>query len=142
MHYWALSWVLWGNKLGNYISIKMKHIKFEFAEPIVGIQRVRNEVFLGDDGKLWVLSASVKQQIQYLLWVYGVKVIKLRARKDDSVYNKIRLQSGYYFAPSNDGEEILVMQGEDRIWVENELGEDITPASDLDVDEVIFAEYE
>ena len=24
----------------------MKHIKFEFAEPIVGIQRVRNEVFL------------------------------------------------------------------------------------------------
>lgn len=113
----------------------MKHIKFEFAEPLVAIQRVRNEVFLGDDGKLWVSSASVKHQIQYLLWVYGVKVIKLRARKDDSVYNKIRLQSGYYFTPSNDGEEILVMQGEDRIWVENELGEDVTPPSDLDIDE-------
>lgn len=27
----------------------MRHIKFEFAEPLVAIQRVRNEVFLGDD---------------------------------------------------------------------------------------------
>lgn len=114
----------------------MKHIKFEFAEPIVGIQRVRNEVFLGDDNALWCSSKGLKQQIEYLLKTEGIPVRKLR-QKAGEVFYKIHLGFLHYFVPNIETDEIIVMKGQDRVWVENEFGEDVTPPSDLDIDDVI-----
>lgn len=111
----------------------MKHIKFEFAEPLVAIQRVRNEVFLGDDGYLWVLSKSVKEQIQYYLRCEDIPADRKLRRM---VYYRIGLSDpNMHFVPNLETDEIIVMKGEDRIWVENELGEDVTPPGDLDIDE-------
>lgn len=111
----------------------MKHIKFEFAEPLVAIQRVRNEVFLGDDNALWCSSKGLKQQIEYLLKTEGIPVRKLR-QKAGEVFYKIHLGFLHYFVPNIETDEIIVMKGQDRVWVENEFGEDVTPPSDLDID--------
>lgn len=107
----------------------MKHIKFEFAEPLVAIQRVRNEVFLGEDNALWCSSKAIKQQIEYLLNTEGIPVRKLRLKYGEAFY-KIHLGLCHYFVPNTKTDEIIVMKGQDRVWVENELGEDVTPTSD------------
>lgn len=111
----------------------MEHIKIQFAEPIIGIQRVRNEVFIGEDDNLWILSKSVHNHLTYLLKCFGIPVRKrLRVREG---YQKIHLKDGYSFTMSSDGDEIIVMKGCDKIWVEDALGNDVTPPLDLDIDE-------
>lgn len=113
----------------------MKHIKFEFAEPLVAIQRVRNEVFLGDDQLLWVSSLVVRDQICYYLSREGIKASTRLRRRGSAFYPIGLMQSDLHFESSSDGEEIIVMKGQNRVWVENELGEDVTPPGDLDIDE-------
>lgn len=111
----------------------MKHIKFQFAEPVMTIQRVRLAVFLGEDGDLWVLSKSVHSHLIYLLKCFGIPV---RGRlRTVGGYNKIHLEDGYSFTVSSDGDEIIVMKGCDKIRVEDALGNDVTPPLDLDIDE-------
>lgn len=112
----------------------MKHIKFEFAEPLVAIQRVRNEVFLGDDNTLWVLSKSVKEMIQYYLRCEDIPAER-KLRKQHAYYRIGLADPNLQFVADVENDEIIVMKGQDRIWVENELGEDVTPPSDLDIDE-------
>ena len=112
----------------------MKHIKFEFAEPLVTIQRVRNEIFLGDDGALWVLSPLVKQQIEFLLMSEHIPVKRLRPRREDG-YCKIHLGFMHHFDLNLEDDEIIIVKGQNRVWMENALGEDVTPEWDLGIKE-------
>lgn len=108
----------------------MKHIKIEFVESLVAIQRVRNEVFLGDDNTLWVLSGSVARLISKYLWVEGIpNHSKERGR---GRYRKIALEDPYmrFIAVNGEDDEIIVRKGRDRVWVEDELGVDVTPSDE------------
>ena len=116
----------------NHNTLIMDHIKIQFAEPIVGIQRVRNEVFLGEDNTLWILSLKVYKEIERILRVDYKVDVHLRSRhRGNGIYYKLVLGSGYTFFAS-DLDEIFVMRGEERIWVENELGDEIALISHLE----------
>ena len=109
----------------------MRHIKFESVESLVAIQRVRNEVFLGEDGHLWVLSSRFAHFISKYLWLEGIpNHIKFRDRRGEMIYYRIILEDPTvrFSAPTDD--EIVVMSGEDRVWVEDELGKDVTPTDE------------
>lgn len=112
----------------------MRHIKFGSAELLVAIQRVRNEVFLGEDGHLWVLSSSFAHFISKYLWLEGIpNHIKFRDRKLEMIYYRIILEdptmrfSSFSTPTAN---EIVVMKGENKVWVEDELGKDVTPTDE------------
>jgi len=99
--------------------LQMKHIKFTFAEPIVGIQYVHNEVFVGDFWQLCVASKEIAQRLRGMLMDLHVPIRK-RARRSMTAYHEIHLGDDFYFAFVND--EIFVMRGHDDIYVEDELG--------------------
>lgn len=103
----------------------MKHLKFSFAEPVAGIQRVRNEVFLSD-GKLLVSSKELFYKTESFVYneAYGGSPY-LRHRPERclrGVLYVVPCPDGHHFESSNDGDEILLVKGEDAIWVEDELG--------------------
>ena len=107
----------------------MKHIKFESVESLVAIQRVRNEVFLGEDGHLWVLSSEFARFISRYLWLESIpNHIKYRDRKGEMIYYRIILEDSTmrFFASDN---EIVVIKGA-KVWVEDELGKDVTPTDE------------
>jgi len=103
----------------------MRHIKFEFAEPLVAIQRVRNEVFLGDDGALWVASGFIYRKIRNYLGLLGIP--NVNGRTDG--YRKIVLgDPTMSFMSTFDAEEIVVVRGRDRVRIEDEFGNEVTPS--------------
>ena len=107
----------------------MEHIKFESVESLVAIQRVRNEVFLGEDGHLWVLSSEFARFISRYLWLESIpNHIKYRDRKGEMIYYRIILEDSTmrFFASDN---EIVVIKGA-KVWVEDELGKDVTPTDE------------
>ena len=97
----------------------MKHIKFTFAEPIVGIQYVHNEVFVGGSWQLCVASKEIAMRLRGMLMDLHIPV-KKRVRPSMMAYHEIHLGDDFYFAFVND--EIFVMHGHDDIYVEDELG--------------------
>ncbi len=103
----------------------MKHLKFSFAEPVAGIQRVRNEVFLSD-GKLLVSSKELFYKVDAFVSdeVYGgAPYLRRRvSRYQRGAFYEYPCPEGYHFESSSDGEEILLIKGENSIWVEDELG--------------------
>lgn len=113
----------------------MKHIKFTFAEPIVGIQYVHNEVFVGGSWQLCVASRDIAQRLRGMLMDLHVPLKpKLRSHSN---YHEIRLDCDYYFAFVND--EIFVMHGYDDVYVEDELGnkvEDYDTHPDWEINDV------
>ena len=107
-------------KILSYLFQAMKHLKFSFAEPVAGIQRVRNEVFLAGD-KLMVSSRSLSQTIIEFLGDCGCGK-RRRPAKTNGAFYEVELPDGYHYEISNDGDEIIVMKGRDSIWSVNELG--------------------
>lgn len=99
----------------------MNYLKFSFAEPIVGIQRVRNEVFLAGD-KLMVSSKSLYHTINQFLVDSGCQKVERRIAKSNQAFYEVELPDGYHYEMSNDPEWILVMKGRDSVWSVNELG--------------------
>lgn len=106
----------------------MKHIRFSEAEPILGIRRVRNSVFTEDEHTLCVLSPNWARLISTLLDSEGIP--NHRIRKGGDTYTKIFLERKnlcfpqFYFKNTSD-DEILVMMGQDKIWVKDSLGRTI-----------------
>ena len=98
----------------------MKHLKFSFAEPIVGIQRVRNEVFLAGD-KLMVSSMSLSRTIIEFLADAGCGKRRRSANRNGAFY-EVELPDGFHYEINNGGDEIIVMKGCDSVWSVNELG--------------------
>lgn len=109
----------------------MRHIKFESVESLVAIQRVRNEVFLGEDGHLWVLSSEFARFISRYLWLESIpNHIKFRDRKGSMAYYRIILEDPTMKFSALTDDEIVVMKGENKVWVEDELGKDVTPTEE------------
>lgn len=114
----------------------MKHIKFTFAEPIIGIQYVHNEVFVGGSWQLCVASREIAMRLRGILMDLHIP-IKKGPRTPGGGYHEIRLDRDYYFAFVND--EIFVMHGHDDIYVEDELGnkvEDYETHPDWEINDV------
>lgn len=99
----------------------MKHLKFSFAEPVAGIQRVRNEVFLAGD-KLMVSSKSLYLTVSNFLLDEGCGKLRSRIKNPNQALYEVELPDGYHYEISNDGDEIIVMKGRDSVWSVNELG--------------------
>lgn len=113
----------------------MKHMKFMQAEYILGIQRLRNEVYtedsktlcvLGED-KLNAITKFIKDETRAL--GYRRRVFTLDTT---GVYNKLKLENAYHFEYNLTDDEILLVKGYDGINIVNELGEPV--AHDYDVD--------
>lgn len=112
----------------------MKHMKFTEAEYILGIQRLRNEVYTLDNKTLCVLNNDrlraiikfIKDETKAL--GYKRRVFTL----DTGVYNKIKLENPYHFEYNTTEDEIILLKGYDRITIVNELGEPVS--CDYDVD--------
>lgn len=99
----------------------MKHIKFTFAEPIVGIQYVHSEVFVGGSQQLCIASKEIAQRLRGMLMDLHIPLKKPGCR--NSSYHEIYLGDGYYFhCYSFVNDEIFVIHGYDDIYVEDELG--------------------
>lgn len=114
----------------------MKHIKFTFAEPIIGIEYAHNEVFVGGSWQLCVASKEIAQRLRGMLMDLHVP-IKKGPRPSKTAYCEIRLDGDFYFTFVND--EIFVMRGHDDIYVEDELGnkiEDFETHLDWDINDV------
>lgn len=116
----------------------MKHIKFTFAEPIIGIQYVHNEVFVGGSWQLCVADNGIAQRLRLMLMDLQIPLKPKRIGLGG--YNEIRLDGGFYFTFIND--EIFVMHGNDDIYVEDELGNRVTNCNthlDWDIDENYYS---
>ena len=116
----------------------MKHIKFTFAEPIVGIEYVHNEVFLDEENILCVASREFACRIRGMLIDLNIPLAPcLRLRHGRGGYNRIKLKDGYHFDACSD--EIFVMRGNNDIYVVDEFGnkiEDYETHPDWDINDV------
>lgn len=114
----------------------MKHMKFIEAEYILGIQRLRNEVFTEDNKTLCVLSSDrlnaitkfIKDETRAL--GYRRRVFTLDTT---GTYNKLRLENAYHFEYNLEDDEILLVKGYDGINVVNELGEPVAHDYDINI---------
>lgn len=115
----------------------MKHMKFMEAEYILGIQRLRSEVYtedsktlcvLGDD-KLNAITAFICDELKAINPQKGVRGCYSIEYTD--VYHKVILQGSYHWEYNLEDDEILLVKGYNRINVVNELGEPV--AHDYDV---------
>lgn len=116
----------------------MKHIKFTFAEPIVGIQYVHDEVFPTGERELSISSRAIRDRLRGVLMDLHVSLCP-RPRRSNELggYYKITLKDDYYFGFTNG--EIFVMRGYDDLYIVDALGnkvDDSKAYSDLDIDKV------
>lgn len=110
-------------------------MKFTEAEYILGIQRLRNEVYTLDDRTLCVLSKDrlnaitkfIKDETRTL--GYKRRVFNLYITKG---YSKIKLECPYHFEYNLANDEIILVKGYDRINIVNELGEPVSHDYDVD----------
>jgi hypothetical protein len=114
----------------------MKHIKFSVADPIIGIQRLRNIVFMDDEHVLNVAYTRWAILIKQALIDAGIKekYIKFYEPDDATVYFRIRLRHPYHFEqprPTIEDDEIIVFKDYDNIWLEDALGNHV---GDIDID--------
>lgn len=113
----------------------MKHMKFIESEYILGIQRLRNEVFTDDNktlcvlgnGKLSAIAQFIKDETRAL--GYKRRVFTLDTT---GTYNRLKLESTYHFEYNLEDDEIILVKGHDGINIVNELGEPV--AHDYDID--------
>lgn len=112
----------------------MKHMKFMEAEYILGIQRLRSEVYtedsktlciLGND-KLNAITQFIKDETRAL--GYRRRVFTLDTT---GTYNKLNLENAYHFEYNLEDDEILLVKGYDRISIVNELGEPVSHDYDI-----------
>lgn len=114
----------------------MKHMKFIEAEYILGIQRLRKEVFTEDNKTLCVLSSDklnaitkfIKDETRAL--GYRRRVFTLDTT---GAYNKLKLENAYHFDYNLEEDEILLVKGYDGINIVNELGEPVAHDYDINI---------
>ena len=114
----------------------MKHMKFTEAEYILGIQRLRNEVFTEDNKTLCVLSSDrlnaitkfIKDETRAL--GYRRRVFTLDTT---GAYNKLKLENAYHFEYNLADDEIILVKGYDGINIVNELGEPVAHDYDINI---------
>lgn len=118
----------------------MKHMKFEEAEYILGIQRLRTEVFPEDSKTLCVLGEDRLNAITAFICdeLKAISPSEVRRRgcysvKHTEVYHKVILLGPYHFEYNLEEDEILLVKGYDRINVVNELGEPVAHDYDINV---------
>jgi hypothetical protein len=113
----------------------MKHMKFMEAEYILGIQRLRNEVYLEDNKTLCVLSNdrlnAITQFIKDETRALGYR-IRVFTLDTTGTYNRLKLENTYHFEYNLEDDEILLVKA-DGIYVVNELGEPVAHDYDIDV---------
>lgn len=113
----------------------MKHMKFMQAEYILGIQRLRNEVFTEDSKTLCVLGSdkldSIAQFIKDETRALGYKRRAFSVEHAEA-YHKIILEGSYHFEYNLKDDEIILVKGYDGVNIVNELGEPV--AHDYDID--------
>lgn len=113
----------------------MKHMKFMEAEYILGIQRLRSEVYTEDSKTLCVLGNdklnAITQFIKDEIRALGYKRRAFYVEHTE-VYHKVILYAPYHFEYNLEENEIILVKGYDRINVVNELGEPIVHDYDVD----------
>jgi hypothetical protein len=103
-------------------------MKFIEAEYILGIQRLRNEVFTEDDRTLCVLgSAKLNAITQFIEDETRNLGYKRRVFTLDTTgtYNKLKLCRTYHFEYNLEDDEIILVKGYDGINIVNEIGEPV-----------------
>ena len=113
----------------------MKHMKFMQAECILGIQRLRNEVFTEDSKTLYVLGSNKLDAIaQFIKDETRSLGYKRRAFsvKHTEAYHKIILEGSYHFEYNLEDDEIILVKGYDGVNIVNELGEPVSHDYDID----------
>jgi very-short-patch-repair endonuclease len=115
----------------------MKHMKFEEAEYILGIQRLHTEVFTEDDKTLCILGEHKLNAITAFIAdeVRNHTQLKRQAYiiKHTGSYHKVILEGSYHFEYNSKDDEILLVKGYDIINVVNELGEPVAHDYDIDI---------
>lgn len=113
----------------------MKHMKFMQAEYILGIQRLRTEVFTEDSKTLCVLGSNkldaIAQFIKDETRALGYKRRAFSVEHTEA-YHKIILEGSYHFEYNLKDDEIILVKGYDGVNIVNELGEPV--AHDYDID--------
>lgn len=114
----------------------MKHMKFVEAEYILGIQRLRNEVFTEDNKTLCILGGYKLNAITQFI-TDEIKALGYRREAftldTTGVYNRLTLKGPYHFEYNLADDEILLVRGYDGINVVNELGEPVSHDYDIDI---------
>lgn len=113
----------------------MKHMKFIEAEYILGIQRLRSEVYTEDsktlcvlgDGKLNAITQFIKDETRALGYRRRVFYVE-----HTEAYHKVILNGPYHFEYNLEDDEIILVKGYDGINIVNELGEPISHDYDMD----------
>ena len=102
----------------------MKHIKFSFAKPIVGIQQVGDKVFLGNDYTVLFSSSYLRDRVKNAikdicpdLYLF-TKPWTASSQTTIGLWNCLFIDSdsGYYFT-EHDG-EIYLIKGRDDLIIE------------------------
>lgn len=114
----------------------MKHMKFIEAEYILGIQRLRNEVFTEDNKTLCVLGNDKLNAITQFI-KDETRALGYRRRvftlDTTGTYNKLKLENAYHFEYNLEGDEIILVRGYDGINIVDALGEPISHDYDINV---------
>ena len=112
----------------------MKHMKFKVAEPILGIQEMRNYIFMGDEKTLYVLR---NDHTQFIIKAIRDAVSELTSKRvctvcpSEAGYNSIKLHGSFTFKYTPG--EICLMHGKDDMWVEDDCGNKVSHDYDIDV---------
>jgi hypothetical protein len=112
----------------------MKHMKFMEAEYILGIQRLRTEVFTEDSKTLCVLGNDKLNAITQFI-IDETKTLGRRrvfSVEHTNAYHKVILHGSYHWEYNTNENEILLVKGYDRINIVNELGEPCSHDYDID----------
>ena len=114
----------------------MKHMKFIEAEYILGIQRLRNEVFTEDNKTLCVLGGvnlnAITQFIKDETRALGYRR-RVFTLDTTGTYNKLKLENAYHFEYNLEDDEIILVRGYDGINIVDELGEPVAFDYNIDV---------
>jgi hypothetical protein len=114
----------------------MKHMKFTEAEYILGIQRLRSEVYTEDSKTLCVLGNDKLNAITQFI-KDETKALGYRRRafsvEHTEVYHKVILHGSYHFEYNLEDDEIILVKGYDGINIVNELGEPVAHDYDINI---------
>lgn len=112
-------------------------MKFEVAESILGIQRVRNEVFTEDSKTLCVLDEMYLNYITAFICDEVKPYQKSRRRvysvERAEVYNKVKLHGAYHWEYNLEEDEIILVKGYNRMYIVDALGEPVSHDYDIDI---------
>lgn len=114
-------------------------MRFDTAEYICGIQRLRNEVFTSDAKTLCVLGENKLNAITS--FICDELKARISSEEDRKCYSVIRrgsyltivLQGPYHWEYNTDEDELLLVKGYDGIKIVNELGEQVAHDYDIDI---------